>query len=279
MANNVTKLADLIDPQVMANHVSAKLPKLLRFTPLATVERTLVGQPGSTLTVPKFTYAGPASDVAEGEAIPLNKLGTKTEQMTIKKAATGFEITDESVLSGLGDPIGEAIHQIGIAIADKIDNDIIAEAAKATQNVAEAPNTLAAIQKALDIFSDEDDVRYVALLNPKDAMALRNEAGKEFLRGSEIGANAVVSGVFGEVYGVEIHRTNKVEQGKGFIVAVSARATDQEDNARYGAFVINMKRDVAIETDRDITTKTTVITGDQHYGAYLYDDTKVVRFG
>lgn len=274
-----TKIADLINPQVMANHISAKLPKLLKFTPLATIERSLVGRPGTTLTVPKFTYTGQASEVAEGQAIPLNKLGTTTTEMTIKKIGTGYEITDEAILSGLGDPVGEAVHQLGLAIADKIDNDIIAVAKTATQHVTDAPNTLEAIQKALDIFADEEDVRYVGIFNPLDAMKLRTAAGKDFLRGSELGAQAIVSGVFGEVLGVEIIRSKKVPQGEGFIVAVSARSTDQEDDARYGAFVLNMKRDVAVETDRDILKKTTVITGDEHYGVYLYDDTKVVRFG
>lgn len=274
-----TKIADLINPQVMANHISAKLPKSLKFTPLATVERTLVGQPGTKLTVPKFTYTGAASEVAEGQAIPLNKLGTTTTEMTIKKIATGYEITDEAILSGMGDPVGEAVRQLRLAIADKMDSDIIELAKTATQHVTDAPNTLEAIQKALDIFADEEDVRYVGIFNPVDAMKLRTAAGKDFLRGSEIGAQALVSGVFGEVLGVEIVRSKKVEQGQGFIVAVSARSTDTEDDARYGAFVINMKRDVSVETDRDILKKTTVITGDEHYGVYLYDDTKVVRFG
>lgn len=274
-----TKIADLINPQVMANHISAKLPKSLKFTPLATIERTLVGQPGTKLTVPKFTYTGAASEVAEGQAIPLNKLGTTTTEMTIKKIATGYEITDEAILSGMGDPVGEAVRQLRLAIADKIDNDIIELAKTATQHVTDAPNTLEAIQKALDIFADEEDVRYVGIFNPVDAMKLRTAAGKDFLRGSELGAQALVSGVFGEVLGVEIVRSKKVTAGQGFIVAVSARSTDTEDDARYGAFVINMKRDVSVETDRDILKKTTVITGDEHYGVYLYDDTKVVRFG
>lgn len=49
-----TKLAQMVNPEVMADMVSAKLPKLLKFTPLAYVERTLVGQAGNTLTVPKW---------------------------------------------------------------------------------------------------------------------------------------------------------------------------------------------------------------------------------
>lgn len=274
-----TKIAQLVNPEVMADMVSAKLPKMIKFTPLAYVERELVGQPGNTLTVPKWEYSGDAKDIEEGVAIEPDQLTTKKSTMTIKKAGKGIELTDEAVLSGLGDPIGQATHQIALAIANKVDNDLVEEAKKATQFVAEAPTTGAALDKALAVFADEEDARYVALINPEDAIALRADTAKEWVRGSEIGADIVISGTFGEAHGVQIVRSKKVEKGKGFLVKVSAVDTDTDDVAKYGAFVINLKRDVAIETDRDILKKTTVITGDEHYGVYLYDPTKVVKFG
>lgn len=274
-----TKIAQLVNPEVMADMVSAKLPKMIKFTPLAYVERELVGQPGNTLTVPKWEYSGDAKDIEEGVAIEPDQLTTKKSTMTIKKAGKGIELTDEAVLSGLGDPIGQATHQIALAIANKVDNDLVEEAKKATQFVAETPTTGDALDKALAVFADEEDARYVALINPEDAIALRKDTAKEWVRGSEIGANIVVSGTFGEAHGVQIVRSKKVEKGKGFLVKVSAVDTDTDDVAKYGAFVINLKRDVAIETDRDILKKTTVITGDEHYGVYLYDPTKVVKFG
>ena len=274
-----TKIEQLVNPEVMADMISAKLPKMIKFTPLAYVERKLVGQPGNTLTVPKWEYSGDAKDIEEGVAIEPDQLTTKKSTMTIKKAGKGIELTDEAVLSGLGDPIGQATHQIALAIANKVDNDLVEEAKKATQFVAEAPTTGAALDKALAVFADEEDARYVALINPEDAIALRADTAKEWVRGSEIGADIVISGTFGEAHGVQIVRSKKVEKGKGFLVKVSAVETDTDDVAKYGAFVINLKRDVAIETDRDILKKTTVITGDEHYGVYLYDPTKVVKFG
>ena len=274
-----TKLAQMVNPEVMADMVSAKLPKMIKFTPLAYVERALVGQPGNTITVPKWEYSGDAKDIEEGVAIEPDQLTTKKSTMTIKKAGKGIELTDEAVLSGYGDPIGQATHQIALAIANKVDNDLVEEAKKATQYVDDAPTTGDALDKALAVFADEEDARYVALLNPEDAIALRKDTAKEWVRGSEIGANIVVSGTFGEAHGVQIVRSKKVEKGKGFLVKVSAVDTDTDDVAKYGAFVINLKRDVAIETDRDILKKTTVITGDEHYGVYLYDSSKVVKFG
>ena len=274
-----TKIAQMVNPEVMADMVSAKLPKMIKFTPLAYVERELVGQPGNTVTVPKWEYSGDAKDIEEGVAIEPDQLTTKKSTMTIKKAGKGIELTDEAVLSGFGDPIGQATHQIALAIANKVDNDLVEEAKKATQFVAEAPTTGDALDKALAMFADEEDARYVAIINPADAIDLRKDTAKEWVRGSEIGANIVVSGTFGEAHGVQIVRSKKVEKGKGFLVKVSAVETDTDDVAKYGAFVINLKRDVAIETDRDILKKTTVITGDEHYGVYLYDPTKVVKFG
>ena len=274
-----TKIEQLVNPEVMADMVSAKLPKMIKFTPLAYVERKLVGQPGNTVTVPKWEYSGDAKDIAEGEAITPDQLTTAKTTMTIKKAGKGIELTDEAVLSGIGDPIGQATHQIALAIANKVDNDLVVEAKKATQFVAEAPTTGDALDKALAVFSDEEDARYVAIINPVDAVDLRKDTVKEWVRGSEIGANIVVSGTFGETHGVQIVRSKKVDKGKGFLVKVSAVETDTDDVAKYGAFVINLKRDVEIEKDRDILKKTTVITGDEHYGVYLYDPTKVVKFG
>ena len=274
-----TKNAQMVNPEVLADMVSAKLPKMIKFTPLAYVERELVGQPGNTVTVAKWVYSGDAKDITEGEAIVPDQLTTDKSTMTIKKAGKGVEVTDEALLSGYGDPLGQAAHQIALAIANKVDNDLIVEAKKATQYVDDAPTTGATLDKALAVFADEEDARYVALINPEDAIALRADTVKEWVRGSEIGANIVVSGTFGETHGVQIVRSKKVEKGKGFLVKVSAVETDTDDVAKYGAFVINLKRDVAVETDRDILKKTTVITGDEHYGVYLYDPTKVVKFG
>lgn len=279
MVRGTTKSQQVIKPEVMADMVSDKLPEMIKFTPLAYVEKELVGVPGDTLTVPKWTYSGDATDIEEGDAIPVDQLGTKKQTMTIKQTGKAVEITDKAALTAQGDIYTEAANQIALAIANKVDNDIITAAKNATQNITEAPVSVANIDKALALFNDEDDAKYVALVNPKDAIKLRADAGQNWLRGSEIGADIIVSGTFGEVAGVQIVRTKKVEEGKGFLVKVSAVDTDTDDNAKYGAFVINLKRDVMVEKDRDILKKTTVFSGDEYYGVYLYDDTKVVKFG
>lgn len=54
MSSVTTKLADLINPQVMADMISAKIPKKIVVAPFAKIDTTLTGQPGDTITVPQY---------------------------------------------------------------------------------------------------------------------------------------------------------------------------------------------------------------------------------
>ena len=73
MADFITKLSDMIDPEVMADMVSARIPKKLRVAPFAKIDDTLAGVPGDTITVPAYTYIGDAADVAEGGEVAIEK--------------------------------------------------------------------------------------------------------------------------------------------------------------------------------------------------------------
>ena len=72
-----TYLEDLFNPQVIADLINAKLIDKIAFAPLATIDTTLQGHAGDTVTLPYYAYIGAAEeDVAEGTDIPIAKLTT-----------------------------------------------------------------------------------------------------------------------------------------------------------------------------------------------------------
>ena len=51
MSDFITKLSDMIDPEVMGDMVSARIPKKLRVAPFAKIDDTLAGGHGDTITL------------------------------------------------------------------------------------------------------------------------------------------------------------------------------------------------------------------------------------
>ena len=64
----ITKIEHMINPEVLASMVDGELEFAIKFAPLATVDHTLVGRPGNTVSLPAYKMIGEAVDVAEGEA-------------------------------------------------------------------------------------------------------------------------------------------------------------------------------------------------------------------
>lgn len=274
MPENATFLANLVDPEVMADMIDASLPKAIKFTGIAKVDTTLQGQPGSTITVPKYKYIGDATEVAEGAKIDYSQLTTDKSNYEIRKVAKGVKITDEAVLSGYGDPVGQAARQIAMAIASKADNDVL-EIALTAPLVVNSAITLDMIDTVEGVFGDEDGSVGVLYVNPKDATKLRKEAGANWTKASDLGDKILVSGVFGEVLGWQVVRTNKVDVDKAIFIKAFVGDEEAYEEA-VPALTIFMKRNVLVEKGRDMDYKLTKINADQHYVVALTDETKIV---
>lgn len=266
----ITKLNDLIDPQVMADAISAELSSAIKFAPLAKTDTSLTTNAGNTITVPKFAYIGDATDVGEGDEIDIVKLTASTSQATVKKAGKGIEITDEALLAGYGDPEGEAKDQLKKSIAQKVDNDCITalNTIPGTMTVDKSTNILSSsvIAEALVKFGEAIDDPMVLIISPSQLAQLR--ISPDFLKASDLGDKVLMTGVIGSIYGCQIIVSNKIKANldkyTNFIV-------------KPGAFTIYMKKDVDIEADRNITKKTTIITADEHYVVQLSNESKAIK--
>ena len=113
----LTKISDLVNPMVMADAISARIEKKITVSPFAKIDDCLAGVPGDTVYVPRYSYIGDASEVGEGIEVDTTKLVASTTPATVKKAMKAVELSDEAVLSGYGNPIGETNNQLAAAIA------------------------------------------------------------------------------------------------------------------------------------------------------------------
>lgn len=329
-----TTLSNLVNPQVMADMISATLPQAIKFSPIAAIDTTLVGRPGNTITVPKYAYIGDAEDVAEGVQMGTTVLTASTTTATVKKAGKAVELTDEAVLSGYGDPVGETAKQLTMAIAAKIDNDCAecfedASLIKATAVALTYDN----IVDAVGLFEDESDpnTEKILYIAPVQADEIRKD--DDFIDKNKYGGDVMATGEIGMIAGARIVKSKKVklvkyEADDSGAITIVDDDTDEDDTSLHldtvmanaidhdlevgdkvsaiaspywanpivvvdvedpnkdpdadgysttqPAITIYMKRDVMVESDRDILAKTTVISADEHFVAVLSNDSKVV---
>lgn len=272
-----TLIANVVNPQVMADMVDKKLTDLMKFAPLATIDTTLEGRPGDTIMVPAWNYVGDAAVLAENTSLTTSVLSASTTSATIKKVAKGIELTDEAVLSGYGDPIGEASYQLALAVAAGVDNEVLSVLHSITGTMAQSTTNSATMPAATDIVTgltlfgeDIEDGPTVALVSPAVYQEMRTAVGANtWVPASEIAAGVAVRGVVGEFQGCQVMVSNKLKSaaaGAGDIYLV-----------KPGALRIFLKRDTLVEADRDILKFTTVMTASKHFVAYLYNAAKAVR--
>lgn len=274
---DVTKLGSLIDPEVMAPMISAKLPKAIKATPFAKIDTTLQGRPGSTITLPRYKYIGDAEDLAEGVKANTAELKTDTAEYTIKKAVKQVRLTDEAILSGYGNPVGETNNQLGLAIANKVDNDVMDALYESRVVYDGSANAISynGIVDGIDLFQEEDNVEKAMFIHPLQVSELRKDSN--FISRDKYGNEVMVNGEIGMVANARIIPSKKVKYEDGAFVCpiVELRPEDQTGDD-LAAITIYLKRNVNVETERDLTDYTTLIGADEHYVAALTDESKVV---
>lgn len=268
MASNSTLLAKLINPEVMGDMVSYELEKKLRLTGFTRVDRTLVGRAGDTITIPSWKYIGAAEIVPEDTQVPSRQMNTEDISYTVKKAALEVTLTDEAVLSGYSDPVGETTKQLRLAIQERIEMDGTAllesiteengHVYTSTENIGYLP-----IVGAIDLFNaEEQGEELFILMNSKNVTQIRKDP-KFYERATATGDRVFVTGAIGSIAGVQVVISNRVRDTDAYILT-------------RDALTLFLKRDINLETEREMSFKRTKIGSDAHYVVAIEDFDKIV---
>lgn len=272
----MTSISDMVNPKIMADMISAKIENKIVVAPFAKVDDTITGVAGDTIVVPQYTYIGDADDVAEGAEVALTTLVTTTTEATIKKAMKAVELSDEAVLSGYGNPIGEANNQLAAAIAAKVDND--AMDALLTANTSYDAGTIISydsIIDAIDKFGEESNCQKVIFVHPSQLTQLRHD--EDFISCEKYTGNVILSGEIGMIANTRVVPSKKVPIIKGcYICPIVKIEGDAEVEDETPALTIYLKRDTNVEVERQTLKRVTDISVDKFYTVVLSNSGKVV---
>ena len=276
-----TMMANMINPEVMGDMINAKIEALAKLTPYAKVDTTLVGVPGDTKTVPSWNYIGDAEDVAEGAEVGLTQMTAASTTFTIKKAMKAVGITQEAINSGLGNPVGQAEHQLAKSIVGKVDNDVLDAALKASVTVdTGAVIGYEGVVSAVTKFEDEEDgIEKVMFIHPKQEAQLLIDP--LFLSADKFTAGVAVNGAIGKIAGCWVKKSNKIKAKSGVYTCPIIKLEPDSAETEYTedelpALTIFLKKDVSVDHEWFPKKQQHDITAAKYYGVALTNDAKVV---
>lgn len=287
MATGTTTTNDLIVPEVWADAVAPTILGKTRMVALADVDDQLVGQPGDSVTFPKFDYIGDADELTEGVAMDTTKLTMTDSKATIKEAGKAVELSDTATLAALGNPNSQAQQQLGISVARKIDKDLLASAYHTVtgsvdpENPNTAPLTVAATADRLSwralvagfaLLGDEYDPAELSGIVVHSAQYASLMVDDNFLSADKFGAGSVIQrGQIGSIGTIPVFMSDRVT-----VTGVGVDAVYSALIIRKGSLALKYKRRPVVETDRDILKRTNIITTNVHYATKRIDDRGIV---
>lgn len=261
-----TVLSNLIDPEVFAGFVEQKYVDKGVFSALATVDSTLEGRAGSTLSYPSYSYIGEANVLLEGAQIPVDNITESQVDVQVKQVAKGTGIYDWAVANGLGNAMDEASSQIATSLADYRDNDL----KSAMDNGAIVRVLLDdsddfnsdTIIDALALWGEDlNDKPFAFICNGRGLATLRKDAN--FINASEIQTANMIRGTQGAIWGANIILSNKC-QDEAYLI-------------KSGALRIVSKKGVNVETKREADYKRTGVFADVMYAPYVYKGQDIIK--
>ena len=132
------------------------------------------------------------------------------------------------------------------------------------------------IVNAIDSLNEEENVDKVMFIHPKQVSTLRKD--DDFISNDKYNNNVIMRGEIGMVANTRIVVSKKaVSDDKAyFLNPIVELRPESQTGDESAAVTIFMKRNVNLETQRELGNYTTLIGADEHYVVGLTDESKVV---
>lgn len=207
-----------IKPEVFTDIVTEKIKGKVVVSNLADDLGVLSGDVGDTVSFPVFEAIGEAKELTKGEGIDEAELSQVDSKAKIKQiVAPGVVVYDIENKTALGNQVENGATQQAVAIARKVDADLIEECKKTTLKVAtEQANSISAFElnQGFVMFGDEQDTSEMAGIVINSMLSASFYSMDEFVDATKTynGANnngIVTNGCVGYFRGVPVYISDK----------------------------------------------------------------------
>ena len=225
---------------------------------LMTIDNSLAEAEGMTKVVNTYTYTGSVEKLADGaKNSTRGALSFVPNEYKVQRAQHTFDYTDSQYMTD-SNVLDMSLKGGNEIMANQMTADFYAECAKCSKSV---PGAI-----SYDVIVD--GISAVGMENESGIFVVIPNAWKADIRKDEDYKNArmgevIYSGQCGTIAGIPVIATKAL--------------TDAAYVMTNEAVKLFMKKDVEIEQDRDVETKTNTVVMSSYYVCALADDSKIVK--
>ena len=252
MANTV------FDNKVIEARAKELLTTSLNFRSLMTIDNSLAETEGMVKTINVYTYTGKVEKLADGAKNTVRGAISYTgKDYRVQRAQQVFDYLDSDFLKD-SNVVDYSLKGANELMTNEMTADFITEAQKASLTHEAATFGYEAIVDAIAKLQVEDESKLFVLAPIEWKAELRKDEDYKTARMGEV----VYTGQTGTIAGIPVIFSKAVEEA--YVMSPEA-------------IKLFLKKDVEVEQDRDIETKTNTVALTSYYICALVDETKICK--
>ena len=253
MANTV------FDNKVIESKATDLLATKINARSMMTIDNTLAETEGQTKTVNVYTYTGKVEKLADGaKNSTRGAISFQGTDYKVGRVQQVFDYTDSDFQKD-NSVVDVALEGANALMANQMTADFYAECAKAELSHEVDVMGYEPIVDAIALMNIEDESKLFVVMPTSEKANIRKDPDYKNAHMGEV----VYNGQIGTVAGIPVIATNAL-QNEAYVM------TDE-------AIKLFMKKDVEVEQDRDIETKTNTVVLTSYYICALVNQNKICR--
>lgn len=224
---------------------------------LMTIDNSLAESEGMTKVINVYTYTGEVEKLADGaKNSTRGAIAFVPKEYKVQRAQHTFDYTDSQYMTD-HNVLDMSLKGANEIMTNEMTKDFYAECAKASKSVPGAISYTTIVDAISEANLENETELFVVIPNAWKA-AIRNDDDYKNARMGEV----IYAGQVGTVAGIPVIATKAAEEG--YVMTKEA-------------VKLFMKKEVEVEQDRDVETKTNTVVLSTYYICALADDSKIVK--